>query len=164
MIWCPSDKTTYEVKKLNDPTHILENSSSCIDLIFTSQPNLVMNSGVNSSLHPNCHHQIIHAKFNLKIFYPLPYERVVWHYQDVNNDLIQWSISQFNWERAFSNKGVNKQISIFNETILNIMTNFIPHETKVFNDPEPPWINNKVKTMIQEKKQNLSALYVSNQT
>ena len=31
------------------------------------------------------------------------------------------------------------------------MTNFIPHETKIFNDREPPWINNKVKTMIQEK-------------
>ena len=25
---------------INEPTHILENSSSCIDLIFTSQPNL----------------------------------------------------------------------------------------------------------------------------
>ena len=73
-----------------------------------SQPNLVMVSGVHSSLHPNCHHQIIHAKFNLKIFYPPPYQRVVWNYQDAKNDLIQWSISQFNWERAFFNKGVNK--------------------------------------------------------
>ena len=133
---------------------MLESSSSCVDLIFPSQSNLVMNSGVNSSLHPNCHHQIIHAKFKLKIFYPPPYKRVVWHYQDANIDLIQGSISQFNWERAFSNKGVNKQILIFNETILNIMTNFIPHATKIFNDREPPWINNKVKTMIQEKKQN----------
>ena len=39
------------------------------------------------------------------------------------------------------------------------MTNFIPHEIKIFNDREPPRINNKVKTMIQEKKQNLSALF-----
>ena len=44
---------------ISDPTHNLESSSSRIDLIFTSQPNLVMNSGVHSSLHPNCHHQII---------------------------------------------------------------------------------------------------------
>ena len=123
--WCSSDKTTYEGKKLesltsqcgfkqviSNPTHILDSSSSCIDLIFTSQPNLVMNSGVHSSLHPNCHHQIIQAKFNLKIFYPPPYEQVIWHYQDVNSDLIQLSISQFNWEKAFSNKGVNKQILI----------------------------------------------------
>ena len=41
----------------------------------------------------------------------------------------------------------------------NIMTKFIPHETKIFKDWEPRWINNKVKTMIQEKKQNLSALF-----
>ena len=109
-----------------------------------------MNSVVQSSLHPNCHHQIVHAKFNLKIVSPPPYERVVWHYQDAKNDLIQQSVSQFNWERAFSNKGVNKQISIFNETI-NIMTNFTPHKTKIFKDREAPWINNKVK-MIQEKK------------
>ena len=44
-------------------------------------------------------------------------------YQDTDNDLIQWSISKLNWESAFSNKNVNKQISIFNETILNVMRN-----------------------------------------
>ena len=103
--WCSSYKTTYEGKKLasltsqcgfkqviSDLTCILETSSSCIDLIFASQPNLVMNSGVHSSIHSNCHHQIIHAKYNFKIFYPPPYERVVWHYQDTNNDLIHRSI------------------------------------------------------------------------
>ena len=31
------------------------------------------------------------------------------------------------------------------------MKNFIPYESKIFNDWEPPWIDNKVKTMIQEK-------------
>ena len=65
---------------ISDPTHILESSSSRIDLIFKSQPNLVMNSGGHSSLHPNCHHQILHAKFNLKLFYPHSYEQVIWHY------------------------------------------------------------------------------------
>ena len=127
------------------------------------QPTLVMNSGVHSSLHPNCHHQIIHAKFNLKMFYPPPYERVVLHYQDANYDIIQRSISQFNWERSFSNKGINKQISIFNETILNIMTNFIPHEVKIFNNRELPWINNKVKTIILEKNK-IYQLYLKNKS
>ena len=58
--WCSSDKTTYEGKKpqtltlqcgfkqvISDPTPILESTSSCIDLIFTSQPNLVLNSGIH---------------------------------------------------------------------------------------------------------------------
>ena len=43
------------------------------------------------------------------------------------------------------------------------MTNFIPHETKIFNDREPPWINNKVKTMIQEKNK-IYQLYLKNKS
>ena len=46
------------------PAHILNSSSSCIDLIFTSQPNLVMESGVHSSLCLNCHDQLVFAKFD----------------------------------------------------------------------------------------------------
>ena len=66
-------------QEINEPTHILNNSSSCIDLIFNSQPNLLIECGVHPSLHPNCHHQIIFAKFNLDIVYPPPYEREIWH-------------------------------------------------------------------------------------
>ena len=58
---------------INEPTLILSNSSSCIDLIFTSQPNLVIESGVHSSLHANCHHQLTYVKFNSNVIYPPPY-------------------------------------------------------------------------------------------
>ena len=61
----------------NEPTHILPNSSSCIDLIFTSQPNMVIESGIHSSLHSSCHHQIVFAKFNLRICYPPPHSKEV---------------------------------------------------------------------------------------
>ena len=59
-------------QEFDEPTHILNNFLSCIDLIFNSQPNLLIESGVHPSLHPNCHHQIIFAKFNLDMVYPLP--------------------------------------------------------------------------------------------
>ena len=110
-LWFKGDKATYEGSKIdgitsafglqqiiNEPTHIIGDSSSCIDLIFTSQPNLVMESGVHSSLHPNCHHQITYAKFNLKIYYPPPYEREIWHYEKANVDHIRRSIDEFSWK------------------------------------------------------------------
>ena len=52
-----------------EPTHIIENSSSYIDLIviFPSQSNLSVESGTHSSFHPNFHHQIISAKFKLEV-------------------------------------------------------------------------------------------------
>ena len=58
---------------INEPKHILENSSFI--LIFTSQHNLSIKSGTQLPLHPNCHHQIIYAKFNLEVIYPLPHTR-----------------------------------------------------------------------------------------
>ena len=50
---------------INEPTHIQTNNTSSIDLLFTDKPGLSVNSGVHSSLDPNCHHQIIYSTFNL---------------------------------------------------------------------------------------------------
>lgn len=59
---------------INKPTNILNNSSSCIDLIFTSQRNLVTESDVCSSRHLNCHYQIAYISVNLKVIYfPSPF-------------------------------------------------------------------------------------------
>ena len=70
----------YGMKQLiSEPTHILQRSSSCIDLIFTDQPNIVMDSGVDSSLHSKCHHQIIYSKLYLKTEYPPPYIYKIWN-------------------------------------------------------------------------------------
>ena len=39
-------------------------------------------------------------------------------------------------------------MNIFNETILNILRNFIPHETVLCDDRDPPWFNNRIKSLI----------------
>ena len=54
----------YSLNQIIDgPTNILPNSESCIDLIFTTETNLVTDSGVLSSLFPTCHHQLIFVSF-----------------------------------------------------------------------------------------------------
>ena len=89
--WCSTYKTTpqgakldnltsqYELTQLlKEPTNIFENYRSCIDLSFTSQPNLVVEFGfgLHPNLHENCHYQIIYSKFDLKTFYRQPYEKL----------------------------------------------------------------------------------------
>ena len=109
-----------------------------------------MVSGVHSSLHPNCHHQITYAKFNLKICCPPPYEREIWHYEKANVDQFRRSIDEFSWERCFANTIVNNKAHMLNKTIKNIMSNYIPHEavTEIHldrDDRDPPWINKDIK-------------------
>ena len=43
-------------------------------------------------------------------------------------------------------------VSIFNQTIINILRNFIPHEAVLFDDRDPPWMNKEIKKLIHEKK------------
>ena len=114
------DKTSHEGAKIDtltsqfglqqivkEPTHILAESSSCVDLIFRSHQNLVMESGVHPSLDPSYHHQITYAKFNSKIHYPPPYEREIWHYGQVNVDYIRKAVDLFPWEKTLRNLNIN---------------------------------------------------------
>ena len=64
-------------KKLMNQHIFLNNTSSCIDLIFNSQPNLLIEFDVHPSFHPTCHHQINYTKFNLYIVYLPFYEREI---------------------------------------------------------------------------------------
>ena len=95
---------------INDTIHLVADSSSCIDLIFTSQPDLVMESGVHSLLHPNCHQQVTYAKFNLKIHYPPPYEWEIWHYGKANVYHIRKAINEFPLERKFENNSMDEKV------------------------------------------------------
>ena len=142
--WYKNGRTFYEGLKIdaitsqfglhqliNEPTHLTGNSSSCIDLIFVSQPNLAMESCVHSSLHLNCHHQIVFTKFNLKIFYPPPYEREIWHCSKANTEIICKSINGLSWENRFSNTDANqkvylmKQLRIFYLTLYQTRQSFV---------------------------------------
>ena len=43
-------------------------------------------------------------------------------------------------------------ISIFNQTIINILCNCIPHETVLFDDRDRSWMNKEIKKLIHKKK------------
>ena len=125
---------------LKEPNHISNNYRSCIGLIFTSQPNLVVDFGIHPSLHENCHHQLIYSKFDLKIFYPPPYERTVWYYQQADTELIKRSLENFDWKNAFPNCNPSEQVSVLTKTVRNIVSNFIPNETMLVDHRNPPWL------------------------
>ena len=163
--WFCQDKISFEVDAIEnltslfglhqvvkEPTHMLDTSSLCICFIFTSQPDLIIESRVHSSPHANCHHHIIYSKLHLEIIYSPPYVREVWHYKDANIEHIRRAINEFNWQVVFISTNVNEKMDIFNSTIKNVLSNFIPHEFVVFGDKDLPWFNKKIRALINEKK------------
>ena len=127
--------------------------SSCIDLIITDQPNIVLESGTRHSLDPYVKHEIVFCKLNFKIP-PLPkYVRKLWHFKRAETDLIRRAIVEFPWEDnllLFPNP--SDQVNILNNSILNIMSNYVPNELKTVRPSEPEWLNGNVKNLL--RKQN----------
>ena len=112
----------------SSPTRTLQNSSSCIDLIVTNQPNFVIKIGVHLYLHAICNHQMACSKLNLKIEHPPPYERLVWDYKNANLRVINKASEAFNWEESFQDKDTDGKACIINKAVISICHNYIPNK------------------------------------
>ena len=50
----------------------------------------------------------------------------------------------FDWDKAFVNTNVHEKVFILNKTILNILSNFLPHETlTIYDNKDSPWFTKK---------------------
>ena len=44
-----------------------------------------------------------------------------------------------------------EKVCIFNKSVLNVLSNFIPHETILCDDKDPSWFNSRIKSLLQAK-------------
>ena len=50
-----------------------------------------------------------------------------------------------NWGFLFSNKTVDQRVVIFNQTVMNVSSNFVPNKFATFNDKDPLWMASNIK-------------------
>ena len=79
-------------------THFTNHSSSCIDLIFTSNPSIIVHSSIKNSLCSSCHHDVIHGKINFSVVFPPPHFRTIWDYKTANASSTQRVTENLNWQ------------------------------------------------------------------
>ena len=46
---------------------------------------------------------------------------------------------------------MNEKVSLFNKTVLNILNNYIPHETIICDGKNTLWFNSLIKSLIENK-------------
>ena len=112
--WCNKDNTNSVSREIdtltssagynqiiNKPTHI--GQSSCIDLIFGNNLNLISNYAVDQSLFENCYQNIIFGKINIRIPLPPSYVCEMWDYSSAHAKNIQKAVPNFDWEKTLEN-------------------------------------------------------------
>ena len=124
---------------ISEPTNFERHKNpSCVDLIFTDQPNTVIECGRRASLDVLCHHQIILCQINLKLI-PSPYERKVWHYNRADVYLLRRIVVNFDGDNHFRRYSYPKwQAESFTKILLNIISNFVHKNIAKVKPKEPP--------------------------
>ena len=83
---------------ISEPTHLMGDAKSCIDLVFTDQPNLVIESGVHPSLHEQCRHQIVCGKLSVSDIKLPPYSCRIRYYDKADFVDIRRTIEMLRWQ------------------------------------------------------------------
>ncbi len=149
---------------ISEPTHVMGESKSCIDLTFTDQPNLFIESGVHPSLHEQCHHQIIHGKVSIDNLAPPPFSRKIWFYDRADISSIRKSMELFRWREVLSEIDCpNLKVKLLNDVLLNIFSNFIPNKSITVRPRQAPWITQSIKNFIRKKNKAYSTFIKNGQ-
>ena len=57
---------------------------------------------------------------------------------------------------------VNDTVHLFKRSVKNTLHNFIPHEIITCDDRDPPWIDNSVRHLIQDKAEAYKRFKIGN--
>ena len=61
-------------------------------------------------------------------------------------------MTSFPWRQHLNiNTDPNWQVKTFTDILLNIMSNYVPNEIKIFVPRDPPWVTKALKTMLNRK-------------
>ena len=137
---------------IDKPTHVINISMSCIDLIFCTNQSVISNHGVDVSIFDKCHHNIIYCKINIRVPLPPTYVREVWDYEKANIGNINKAISNFDWNKAFENLSVDEKVDLLNKTLLNIFRNYIPNKKIKCDYRQSPWMTGNIKSLKERCK------------
>ena len=117
---------------IHDPTHILRNSLHCFDFYFSADSCIGFRIPFlfTSELSPS--YRI--CKIQSQNLLPPPVEHEIWHYGKSKTDLILKTMNP----RGIKNLEINEIVCVFIKAIINIVSNFLPHETVSCNDHHAP--------------------------
>ena len=77
-------------------------------------------------------------------------KRHLWHFAKADHTLVERVISELPWETQLAkDKNPNSQVELMNQTILNIMSNFVSNLKIKIKPSQPKWFTREIKTQMR---------------
>ena len=144
-------------RKINKPTHYMENSSSLIDLILTSNRNIILLSGVGEPfLEQNIryHCPVFCVLIFSKPLAPL-YKRRVFTYDRGNYQAFSNDLVQTDWQ-TLKSENINTYAENIIERITTLANKHVPNWLINARKTDPAWFTTQVKKLIRKRKDHMT--------
>ena len=138
---------------IDEPTHFTENSYSTIDLLFVTNKDSILTTGVGEpclDLSMRYHFPIF-GVFNFLKPKVKNLKRIIWKYDQGDYNQLRYNLTIFYWSSTH-----NSNIDTYADSVANVITEnarkFILSKYVNVSSREPPWLTCEIKKKISRRK------------
>ena len=148
---------------IDEPTHFTENAMSTIDLLFVTNKNSILTTGVGEpcldlSMRYHCP---VFGVFNFIKPKLKHIQRTIWKYDQGDYNQLRACLANFNW-RTIIDDNIDNYAGNFANVITSKTRMFIPSKIVSINLQDPPWMTSFIKRKIRWRKRLYKKAKLSN--
>ena len=132
---------------VGEPTRITPSSATCIALLVTNRPNLILNVDISSNFYSD--HCPVSADVNVKVNKQLCFKRIIKIYDQADYASMNDELNMIDWNTIFHNKTINDNYSNFLSTINRVCDKHIPSKVVVIRLDDKTFMNSSIRKAIR---------------
>lgn len=137
---------------IHEPTRVVNNCQSCIDLLFINNPSIISEVGTRPKIHdPKCDHKPIYAKVKCTLPRQQCYKRWVWDYKNGDYDKFRWMLLNAPWYDCYITDNVDEIVNAWLDMFLSIAKKCIPHYECTIRPRDKDFMNSDIRKLMKER-------------
>ena len=134
---------------IDRPTRLSDTAANLRDLIFTSNDELITDSGTLSQF-STLDHFPVYARLNIDTPKTLPIFKTIWDYEKLDADKFTRLLIDIDWRQIIS-QDIDTATYQFTSAILSAAKQAIPTKTIRIRQADKPWVTNELKRNIRKR-------------
>ncbi len=135
---------------IQEPTRVVENTKSCIDLVFTNNPHIFSEVGTRDKIVDICDHHPIYGILTSSVRKPKCFKRWVWDFKRANFDDMRFSLLNAPWQSCYVVRNVNQTVQNWMELFISIAELHIPHYEATIRPGDKEFMNSDIRTLMRK--------------
>ena len=150
--YAPDLFSSFGYQQLIDiPTRVTENTTSLIDLIFTSNLDKIRCHG---TIPPIADHEGVFINFHCVQEQQTVITKSVYDYSNIDEVGLRNFIKSFDFEMHVFSKPVQQQAEAISDILISAQKQFIPIKTITIKATDQPWVNSYTRLLMRKKNRN----------